>query len=191
MIRHEPIKELQVTAGHLLRLAENDVAPADRRLRKNLSQGGVADREVGARGPVLLPALRVTLDIHPVRTRTIENAFERSPITVACGRRAAGDVRAGPGGEPHQGDERFVGPGHHLDGVDRDVLHVRDCLARLSAPPAGYTRGCDSGTRAASRRPPGQLGVMLVLIQPVVEQKRLEVHEALCKVLHKHGAYVG
>src|SRR5438876_12207656 len=67
MVRHEALEELKVSAGGFLGLAEHDVTFADGDLRKNFSGGGVADREVGARGPVLLAAPGVVLD-HPSRT---------------------------------------------------------------------------------------------------------------------------
>ena len=57
MVRHEALEELEVSGGGFLGLAEHDVTFADGDFRKNFSGGGVADREVGARGPVLLAAL--------------------------------------------------------------------------------------------------------------------------------------
>src|ERR1700726_4007168 len=66
MVRHEALKEREVSGGGFLGLAEHDVTFADGDFRKNFSGGGVADREVGARGPVLLAALGVVLD-HPSR----------------------------------------------------------------------------------------------------------------------------
>src|SRR3977135_3584296 len=66
MVRHEALEELEVSGGGLLGLAEHDVTFADCDFRKNFSGGGVADREVGAGGPVLLAALGVVLD-HPSR----------------------------------------------------------------------------------------------------------------------------
>src|SRR5437868_10212661 len=66
MVRHEALEELEVSCGGFLGLAEYDVTFADCDFRKNFSRGGVRDREVGARGPVLLAALDVVLD-HPSR----------------------------------------------------------------------------------------------------------------------------
>ena len=57
-------KKLEVSNGDFPGLAEHNVTFADCDFRKNFSRGGVADREVGARVPVLLAALGVVLD-HP------------------------------------------------------------------------------------------------------------------------------
>src|SRR6476646_1136591 len=57
MVRHEALKELEVSGGGFLGLAEHDVTFTDCDFGKDFSSGGVADREVGARGPVLLAAL--------------------------------------------------------------------------------------------------------------------------------------
>src|SRR5262249_39781633 len=66
MLRHEAFKELKVPGSGFLGLAEHDVTFADGNFRKDLSGGGVGDREVGARVPVLPAALGVVLD-HPAR----------------------------------------------------------------------------------------------------------------------------
>src|SRR5207244_9650288 len=39
-------------------------------------------------------------------------------------------VRAGLGGQPHQGQERLGGAGHDLDGLHRDTLHFSDRLTQ-------------------------------------------------------------
>jgi hypothetical protein len=70
MVRHEAFKELEVSAGSFLGLAEHHVTFADCDFRENLSGGAVADGEVGARVPVLLAALGVLLlQIRVVRTQ--------------------------------------------------------------------------------------------------------------------------
>src|SRR6476646_4494909 len=66
MIGHEALEQLEVSGGGFLRLAEHDVTFADCDFRKNFSGGGIGDREVGSRIPVLLAALGVMLD-HPSR----------------------------------------------------------------------------------------------------------------------------
>ena len=66
MVRHEALEKLEVSGGGFLGPAEHDVTFADCNFRKNFPGGGVADREVGARVPVLLAALGVVLD-HPSR----------------------------------------------------------------------------------------------------------------------------
>src|SRR6478609_6344445 len=66
MVHHETLEQFEVAGCDFVGLAEHDVTFADRDFRKNLSGGGVADREVGARGPVLLAAPCVMLD-HPSR----------------------------------------------------------------------------------------------------------------------------
>src|SRR5450631_3067623 len=54
MVRHEALEQLEVSGGDFLGFAEHDVTFADGDFRKNFSTGGVADREIGAGGPVLL-----------------------------------------------------------------------------------------------------------------------------------------
>src|SRR6202171_5899369 len=66
MVGHEALEELEIASGDFLGLAEHNVTFADCDFRKNFSGGGVADREVGARSPILLAALGVVLD-HPSR----------------------------------------------------------------------------------------------------------------------------
>src|SRR5438309_1658692 len=66
MAGHESLQELEVSGGDFLGLAEHDVTFADCDFGKNFSSGGVRDREVGARGPVLLATLGIVLD-HPSR----------------------------------------------------------------------------------------------------------------------------
>src|ERR1041385_1090473 len=51
MLRHEGVEELEVSGSDFLGLAKHDVTFADCDFRKNLSSGGVRDREVSARGP--------------------------------------------------------------------------------------------------------------------------------------------
>src|SRR2546430_5014843 len=69
MVGHEALEELEIAGGCFLRLAENGVTFADCNLRENFSRGGVADGEVGARGPVLLAALGIVLN-HPSRAHS-------------------------------------------------------------------------------------------------------------------------
>src|SRR5260221_13198408 len=66
MVRHEALEELEVSGGSFLGLAEHDVTFADWDFGKNFSGGGVRDREVGARRPVLQAGLGVVCD-HPSR----------------------------------------------------------------------------------------------------------------------------
>ena len=228
MVRHEAIDEPEVSGGGFLGLAEHNVTFADCDFRKNFSGGGVADREVGARGPVLLAALGVVLD-HPSRAHTgnrkclrqvrdhggvrqasrrfrwpsvvdrmvdlvthqldsalsgevvqgfhfavadgrargVVGAVDQDELGLGVGepldlvgidaeavlaahaieagfqaerfrerressesRKRDDDVRAGLGGQPHQGHERLGGAGHDLDGLYRDTLHFSDCLTQ-------------------------------------------------------------
>src|ERR1700745_220430 len=69
MVGDEALEELEIASGCFLRFPEHDVTIADCDLRENLSGGGVADGEVGARGPVLLAALGIVLD-HPSRAHS-------------------------------------------------------------------------------------------------------------------------
>src|SRR5579864_887849 len=67
VVCHEALKELEVLVGGFLGFAEHDITFTDCDLSKSFSGGGVRDREVGSRGPVLLAALDIVLD-HPSRT---------------------------------------------------------------------------------------------------------------------------
>src|ERR1700761_2185136 len=69
MVVHEALEELEIAGGCFLRFPEHDVTFADCNLRENFSRGGVADREVGARGPVLLAAFGIVLD-YPSRAHS-------------------------------------------------------------------------------------------------------------------------
>src|ERR1700730_5527642 len=69
MVCHEALEEFEIAGGYFLRFPEHDLTFADCDLRENLSRSGVADGEVGPRGPVLLAALGIVLD-HPTRAHS-------------------------------------------------------------------------------------------------------------------------
>src|SRR5436190_1982526 len=69
MRRHEAIQLLEIPAGSFLRLPENGGVVPDRDLGEDFSRSAVADREIGAGGPVLLASPGVALD-HPSSARS-------------------------------------------------------------------------------------------------------------------------
>src|SRR5215469_74391 len=66
VVRQKSFEQLEVSRGGGLGLAQNNIALANGDFGKNLAGGGVGDRKVGARVPVLLAAPGVVLD-HPSR----------------------------------------------------------------------------------------------------------------------------
>src|SRR6185437_9872413 len=67
--RHESLEKLQISRSSFLGPPQHNVTSADCYFRKHFSGRGIGDGEVGARVPVLLPALSVVLN-HPSRAHT-------------------------------------------------------------------------------------------------------------------------
>src|SRR5882724_5167447 len=154
MVRHEALEELEVSRGDFLGLAEHDVTFADCDFRKNFSGGAVADREVGARGPVLLAALGVVLDhpsrAHPSNRKCLRQVGDHGGVRQARRRfRFPSVVDRMVDLVTHQLDSALGGEvvqGFHFavtDGRSRGVVRAISKLILVNSPhnPTGATIG--------------------------------------------------
>src|SRR5215831_4378914 len=102
-------------------------------------------------------------------------------------------VRAGLGGQPHQGHNRLRGSGHDLHGLDRHLLHFRNRLTQTvgaggvaidqlvvqEAVTSLVISECKNvvyGPAGAGARGQVEFYAVFVLIEPGIEQERLELH---------------
>src|SRR5208283_564153 len=107
-------------------------------------------------------------------------------------------VRAGLGGQPHQGYERLGGAGHDLDGLYRDTLHFSDRLTQtvgasgaavdevvVQEAVARFVVGEDEdvvyGPGRSGARSEVEFYVVFVLVEPGIEQEGLELHASTSK----------
>src|ERR1051326_9492335 len=102
-------------------------------------------------------------------------------------------MRAGLGGQPHQGDDRLGGSGHDLHGFYRDMLHFSDRLTQTVGAGGGALdqlvvqeamarfvvgQGKDVvyGPARPGARSQVEFYVVFVLVEPGIEQEGLELH---------------
>jgi hypothetical protein len=107
-------------------------------------------------------------------------------------------VRAGLGGQPHQGHERLGGAGHDLDGLYRDTLHFRDRLTQtvgaggaavdqvvVQEAVAGFVVGEGEdvvhGPGRSGARSEVEFYVVFVLVKPGIKEEGLELHASTPK----------
>src|SRR5436305_2894673 len=107
-------------------------------------------------------------------------------------------VRAGLGGQPHQGHKRLRGAGHDLDGLYRDTLHFSDRLTQtvgaggaavdqlvvqeaVACFVAGEGEDVVYGPGRSGARSEVEFYVVFVLVEPGIEQEGLEFHASTSK----------